>query len=286
MYLVIDRLVEALSAGSAPLLSADRLGPKKPTGSTEVPAVVFSLRLDQAKGAGLGRFVRAGDSIVQSTSIIEVAPSLDTFAGNLKNLRIAPLPLKRNPSSTGGGFSSNDISIKNVTQETNHIDYTFTDKPEQPTEYTVKTATAEIIFGAPQTPGDRLEVSHWTVAWRDEILGDTFRGRLAMELWANTSTQSRELSHRLQDKLKSERLLLRAKGFADLKPVALQPAENITHTPVVGSAFPVWIQTLEYAFTFEAEDGGELSSGIPIKRIDVEMDDFIVEQFSVPSTRA
>ena len=33
---------------------------------------------------------------------------------------------------------------------------------------------------------------------------------------------------------------------------------------------------------FEAEDGGELSSGIPIKRVDVDMDDFIVEQFSVP----
>ena len=103
-----------------------------------------------------------------------------------------------------------------------------------------------------------------------------------MEIWANTTTQSRELARLLQDKLKSGRSLLRTKGFADLKPVALQPAENIMRVPVVGSAFPVWIQTLEYAFTFEAEDGGELSSGIPIKRIDVDMDDFIVEQFSVP----
>ena len=281
MYLVIDRLTEALSSGAAPLLSADRLGPKQPTGSVEVPAVVFSLRLDQAKGAGLGRFVRSGDSIVQSTSIIEVAPSLDTFADNLKFLRIAPLPLKRNPSSTGSGFSSNDISIRNVTQQTNPIDYTFTAKPEQPTEYTVKTATAEIIFGTQQTRGDKLEVSHWTVTWRDEILGDTFRGQIAMEIWTNTSTQSRELSRRLQDKLKSDRSLLRGKGFVDLKPLALRPAENISHIPVVGSAFPVWVQTLEYAFTFEAEDGGEVSSGIPIKRIDVELDDFIVEQFSV-----
>jgi hypothetical protein len=281
MYLVIDRLVEALSSGSVPLLSADRLGPKKPTASVEVPAVVFSLRLDQSKGAGLGRFVRSGDSIVQSTSVIEVAASLDTFADNLRFLRIAPLPLKRNPSSTGSGFSSNDISIRNVTQQNNPIAYTFIGKPEQPNEYTVKTATAEIIFGAPQTPNDKLEITHWTVTWRDEILGDTFRGQIAMEIWANTSTQSRELSRRLQDKLKSDRSLLRGKGFVDLKPVALRPAENVTHVPVVGSAFPVWIQTLEYGFTFEAEDGGELSSGIPIKRIDVEMDDFIVEQFAV-----
>ena len=64
--------------------------------------------------------------------------------------------------------------------------------------------------------------------------------------------------------------------------MSLRPAENVSHVPVVGSAFPVWVQTLEYRFTFESEDGGELSSGIPIKRIDVDMDDFIVEQFSVP----
>lgn len=282
MYLVIDRLVEALTSGSNPLLSADRLGPKKPAASVEVPAVVFSLQLEQAKGAGLGRFVRAGDTIVQSTSIIQVAPSVDTFAENLKTLRIAPLPLKRNPSATTTKFGAGDISIKNVTQLDNQVPYTFTDKPAQATEYTVKTATAEIIFGAPQTPNDKLEVSHWTVTWRDEILGDTFRGQIAMEVWANSITQSREVSRRLQDKLKTDRSLLRNKGFVDLKPVSLRPAENIAHAPVVGSSFPVWIQTLEYRFTFEAEDGGELSSGIPIKRIDIDMDDFIVEQFSVP----
>lgn len=282
MYLVIDRLVEALASGSEPLLSADRMGPKKPTASVEIPAVVFSLQLDQAKGAGLGRFVRAGDTIVQSTSIIEVAPSIDTFSENLKTLRIAPLPLKRNPSATTTKFGAGDIAIKNVTDLNNQINYTFTEKPTQPNQYTVKTATAEIIFGTPQTPNDKLEIAHWTVTWRDEILGDIFRGRIAMDVWANTINQSRDVSRKLQDKLKTDRSLLRNKGFIDLKPVSLKPAENMTHVPVVGSAFPVWVQTLEYRFTFEAEDGGELSSGIPIKRIDIDMDDFIVEQFSVP----
>jgi Tfp pilus assembly major pilin PilA len=282
MYLVIDRLVEALASGSEPLLSAERMGPRKPTASVEIPAVVFSLQLDQAKGAGLGRFVRAGDTIVKSTNIIQVALSVDTFAENLRTLRIAPLPLKRNPSSTSTRFGASDISIKNVTDQNNEITYTFTDKPAQPNEYTVKTATAEIIFGAAQTPNDKLEVAHWTVTWRDEILGDIFRGQLAMEVWANSISQSREVSRKLQDKLKTDRSLLRNKGFVDLKPAALKPAENMTHVPVTGSSFPVWIQTLEYKFTFEAEDGGELSSGIPIKRIDVDMDDFIVEQFSVP----
>ena len=282
MYLVIDRLVEALASGTAPLLSADRMGPKKPTASVEIPSVVFSLQLDQSKGAGLGRFVRAGDTIVQSTSIVEVAPSIDTFSENLKTLRIAPLPLKRNPGATTTKFGAGDISIKNVTDLNNQINYTFTDKPTQPNEYTVKTATAEIIFGSPQTPNDKLEISHWTVTWRDEILGDIFRGQIVMEVWANTINQSREVSRKLQDKLKQDRSLLRNKGFVDLKPVSLKPAENLTHVPVTGSAFPVWVQTLEYRFTFESEDGGELSSGIPIKRIDIDMDDFIVEQFSVP----
>lgn len=282
MYLVIDRLVEALASGSDPLLSGDRMGPKKPTTSVEIPAVVFSIQLDHAKGAGLGRFVRAGDTIVESTSIISVAPSLDTFDQNLKTLRIAPLPLKRNPSATTTKFGAGDISIKNVTEQDNQIVYTFTDKPTQPNEYTVKTATAEIIFGTPQTPDDKLEIAHWTVTWRDEILGDIFRGQIALEVWANTLNQSREVSRKLQDKLKTDRSLLRNKGFVDLKPSALRPAENTTHVPVAGSAFPVWIQTLEYKFTFEAEDGGELSSGVPIKRIDIDMDDFIVEQFSVP----
>lgn len=282
MYLVIDRLVEALTTGSNALLSADRLGSKKPAGSVEIPAVVFSLQLDQAKGAGLGRFVRAGDTIVRSTNIIQVARTADTFVENLKTLRIAPLPLKRNPSATTTKFGAGDISIKNVTQQNNQIDYTFTDKPTLTTEYTVKTATAEIVFGAPQTLNDLLEVSHWTVTWRDEILGDIFRGQIAMEVWANSLNQSREVSRRLQDKLKTDRSLLRNKGFVDLKPMALRAAENVSHVPVTGSAFPVWIQTLEYKFAFEAEDGGELSSGIPIKRIDIDMDDFIVEQFSVP----
>ena len=282
MYLVIDRLVEALASGPNPLLSADRMGPKKPTASVEIPAVVVSLQLDQAKGAGLGRFVRAGDTIVQSTSIIEAAPSVDTFSANLKTLRIAPLPLKRNPSATTTKFGAGDISIKNVTDLNNQISYTFTDKPTLPNEYTVKTATAEIVFGSPQTPNDKLEIAHWTVTWRDEILGDIFRGQLALEVWANTINQSREVSRKLQDKLKTDRSLLRNKGFVDLKPVSLKPAENTTHVPVVGSAFPIWVQTLEYRFRFEAEDGGELSSGIPIKRIDIDMDDFIVEQFSVP----
>ena len=38
----------------------------------------------------------------------------------------------------------------------------------------------------------------------------------------------------------------------------------------------------KYKFVFEAEEGGELSSGVPIKRIDVDMNDNLAESFIVP----
>jgi hypothetical protein len=68
------------------------------------------------------------------------------------------------------------------------------------------------------------------------------------------------------------------------QPASLEPVENIRHDPPVGSPFSVWKQRLGYKFAFEAEEGGELSSGIPIKRIDVDMDEHIVESFSIPKT--
>jgi hypothetical protein len=55
----------------------------------------------------------------------------------------------------------------------------------------------------------------------------------------------------------------------------------VSQATATGSTFPAWKQSLEYKFAFEAEDGGEVSSGIPIKRIDVDMDDYIVEEFSI-----
>jgi len=54
------------------------------------------------------------------------------------------------------------------------------------------------------------------------------------------------------------------------------------HNPPVGSPFSVWNQKLSYTFVFEAEEGGDLSSGIPIKLIDVNMDEHLVESFQIP----
>jgi hypothetical protein len=278
---VVDRLVEALASGGNAILSADRLGSRKPAAGIDVPAIVVEVNFQTAKGAGLGRFVRAGESIVSATSIIEVEATVDTFSPSLKSLRISPLPLKRNPSSTTENFSAADIQIKNVTDLSNPIDYTFVEQPTSRTEYTLNRATAEIVFGSPQIAGEKLEVSHWTVTWRDEILGDKYSGSLSIEVWENSFNLTRDLSRRLQDKLQTDRALLRTKGFQSLQPLTLGPIENVSQPVTVGSAFSAWKQKLEYRFAFEAEDGGELSSGVPIKRIDVDMDDFIVEEFSV-----
>jgi hypothetical protein len=281
MYIVVDRLVEALASGGNAILSADRLGSRKPAAGIDVPAIVVEVNFQTAKGAGLGRFVRAGESIVSATSIIEVEATVDTFSPSLKSLRISPLPLKRNPSSTTQNFSAADIQIRNVTDLSNPIDYTFVEQPTSRTEYKLNRAIAEIVFGSPQIAGEKLEVSHWTVTWRDEILGDKYSGSISIEVWENSFNLARDLSRRLQDKLQTDRALLRTKGFQTLQPLTLGPIENVSQPVTVGSAFSAWKQKLEYRFAFEAEDGGELSSGVPIKRIDVEMDDFIVEEFSV-----
>jgi hypothetical protein len=281
MYLVIDRLVETLTSGGNSILSAERLGPRRPAASIDIPAVVLQIKTQTAKGAGLGRFVRAGETVVRTTNTVVVEATVDTFSPSLKTLRIAPLPLKKNPSSTTAKFTSDDIQIKNVTNLASPIDYTLVEQPIGKTQYKLNRATAEIIFGSAQSPGELLEVTHWTVTWRDEILGDKYAGTIGMEVWGDSFNLVRDLSRRLQDKLQADRALLRTRGFQSLVPLSLGPVENVLQTAAIGSAFPAWRQALEYRFAFEAEDGGELSSGIPIKRIDVDMDDFIVEEFSV-----
>jgi hypothetical protein len=46
---------------------------------------------------------------------------------------------------------------------------------------------------------------------------------------------------------------------------------------------PVCRQAMEFRFTAEFEDGGEISSGGIIRRIDIDMDDTVSEQFSIPA---
>src|SRR5688572_19717838 len=115
MNVVIDKLVEVLSSPPELVLSSNRLGSKRPSGSNDLPAVAISLSLETGNGVGLGRFVRSGDTIVKSTNVIEVKATPESFDSDLKTLRIWPLPLKKDPSSTKKEFTENDVRVKNVT---------------------------------------------------------------------------------------------------------------------------------------------------------------------------
>lgn len=281
MNLVIDKMSEVLSTAPGAVLVGSNLGRRRPSGSADVPAVVISLRLDDTGKSGLARFVRAGDAPARSGRVVEVQASADTFSADLRRLRISPLPLRRNPSSTAQGFTANDLQVRNVADISRPVEYRMEGEPAARDAFRVDVKRAEIVFGAPQTLGEILEVTHWTVAWRDEILGERFRGEMTFELWANGFSELDGMARRLHSKLSSDRAALRQKGFLQVAPAALEPIENLVHTPPVGSAFSVWRQKLQYTFAFETEEGGELSSGLPIKRIDVVIEEQFVESFNV-----
>lgn len=281
MNIVVDKMAELLASAPGAVLVSNNVGRLRPSASGDVPAVAISLRLEGGGRGGLGRLIRSGDALTRSGRVVEVRASGETFSADLVRLRISPLPLRRNPSSTAPRFGPGDLQVRNVTDASRPAEYRMEAEPAARDAFRVDVRRAEIVFGAPQAPGELLEVTHWTVAWRDEILGRRFRGAMVFELWGNSFSEVDTMSRRLQLKLSSDPAALRRRGFLLVAPAALDPAENVTHAPPVGSAFPVWKQRLEYAFAFEAEEGGEVSGGVPIKRIDVDMDEEFAESFTV-----
>jgi hypothetical protein len=282
MSLVIDRLVEVISTFPGLGLSSDRLGIKRPSGGGDVPAIAISLSLEAGKSVGIGRYIRSGDTITRSSNVVEVNRTSQIFSSALDRLRLWPLPLKKNPSSTGKEFTESDIQIRNVTDLANPIEYRMVKKPAEQEEFKLELRTAEVIFGQSQREGDKLEVTHWTIAWRNEIFGESYIGLMLLEVWASSFDEADDLSRKLQAGLSSNRAVLREKGFLKLQAASLDTIENLSHASPSGSLFSVWNQKLGYRFAFESEDGGELSGGIPIKRIDVDLENHIAESFSIP----
>lgn len=282
MNLVIDKFVEVLLMAPTPVLASGNVGLKKPSGSGDVPAIFISLNIESNKGNGIGRFIRAGDTIAKNTNVTEVKSSTEAFLNDFKLLRLWPLPLKKNPSSVEEKFTELDVQVKNVTDPNTSVDYRMVDEPIQKEEFKLDVPGAQIIFGQTQTEGDKIEIVHWTVTWRNEILGERYSGLMILEIWTNGSNEVDEVSRRLQNKLKSNQAALRQKGFLKLQPAGLESIENKLIEPPTDSFFSVWKQKLKYKFVFEAEEGGELSSGVPIKRIDVDMNDNLAESFIVP----
>lgn len=284
MYQVIDKFAEVAVSVPDPVLPIGKVGWMRPAGSGDLPLLVLSASVSDSRNIGLNRFIRSGDAMVQSTSVVPVRASEDTFSPSHQRLRLAPLPLRRSPESITEEFSEKDVQITNVTSQNNPVPYHFTTNPTRSDEYRIDPIRAEVIFGLPQKEGDLLQVNHWTVSWHNEILGLRASGEVIAEVWADRLAKADEISRKLQRRIYKDVGLLREKGFLKLAPGSVGPVERSLYSPPAVSGFQVWKQTLTYRFTFELEEGGEVSSGIPIKRIDVNMRGPQGEQFRVPRT--
>jgi hypothetical protein len=273
MNSVIAGMVSFLSAAPDPLLIAARLGDRLPSSSGDVPAVAMSLTVDNMRGTGMGRFRKEGHQMVRNTAIVDVQASPATFSADLKTLQLLPLPL-RNPD---------DLQVVRVTGPGQPVTYHTASPPVAVDEFAVDAVRARLLFGAPQPSGEKLQVTHWTVDFRDDITGGRCQGTITLEVWGGSATETSALAQKLQTKLIAEEGTLRKSGFASVTPSALDAIENIIYQPAAGSSFPVWKQRVAYQFHFDLEQGGEASSGGPIQKININMDDAVVEAFSTPA---
>lgn len=274
----LDKLAELLASAPDPVLNRERVGMRKPSGSGDLPMVVITLRID-SQGHGIGNFIREGNVLAESTRIVQVQPSPDSFNENLTALRLSPLPFRRNPAATEPQLTELDVGVENVTVQPER--YRLAVQPTEKDEYCVDVARALILFGRPQTPGDNLRIVHWTTTWRDDISGWRYKGTAVLEIWSSSPDEATRILRALTNKLAADRTVLRQKSFLELKPLLLEPMELISQELPHGASLPAWKQKLEYRFTVELERGGEISSGAPIRRIDVEMDDQLVERFAI-----
>jgi hypothetical protein len=277
-------LAQVLAMPPDPALAATRVGARQPATNGDLPALVVSLRVDDARGIGLGRFVREGHTPTKSTALVEVSVAQDTFLPGFRTLRIAPLPVVRNPNATTRSFSEEDISIHNITDPGNPHRYQLSDRPARPDEFRILPSRGEVVFGAAQTDGDRLELTHWTLTWRDDIRADRFNGVVTLEAWSSGLNDLSGIVQRTVAKLRALPDPLRQKGFLRMTPAGLAPAIQTRWEPAVGTATVVYRQAMEFRFTVEIEEGGEISSGGRIQRVDVAMNETVDERFSVPSS--
>jgi hypothetical protein len=254
----------------------------RPAISSDLPLIVLFASVSDSKHIGLNRFIRSGDALVQTTSIIPVKSSEDTFSQSLQRLRLSPLPLRKRPSATEELFSAQDVQITNVSLQNSPVAYRMVANPSRPDEYRIDLVRAEVFFGESQKENDQLQVSHWTVSWHDEIFGLRATGEVTAEVWTDSFITADEISRGMQRRTQRDLDLLRQKGFLRLVPALVGPIERHLHSPPSVAPFQVWKQALTYRFTFEIEEGGEISSGIPINRIDVDMRGAQREKFNVP----
>jgi len=251
-----------------------------PAGEGELPALVISLNLDEKNGAKVNRYVREGNGVVKNESVVEVNGADTRFSSDLLTLRIEPLPVRKNPASMSRELGADDLLVRNVTTLAQAVSYELADRPTRPDQFDFVQSTATLRFGQPQKAGDKLEITHWTLELRQDITSDSFRGNLAVEVWAPSSDQAENLAGKIEDKLARDRGELRNQGFFCLEPCSLEPVTVISRAS--GAAFSAWTQRLSYRFAFEAERGGESSSGTVIRQVNVDLQGENPESFTVP----
>jgi hypothetical protein len=281
MQTIADNLAASLSMLPDPLLPAANMGMKKPATVADLPAISLVLEMDGLERDGIGRVARSGEIVVKNTALVTVSQDPELFSPDLQAMRLRPLPLRKNPSTRQTGLNAYEVELRNITEPGQKISYRQVLKPSHPDEFTLDPPRARVIFGGPQIPADTLEVTHWTVTWRDDIIISRYKGRVFLEIWAENFSEIDALSRKLQTRLAVQPGPWRQQGFLMICPNRMESAENFRHTPASGTSFSVWRQQLVYGFAFEAEEGAELSEGLPIKKISVDMDQELPETFTV-----
>jgi hypothetical protein len=271
---ITQSLAALLAATPDPVLPVARVAGLRPSLAADLPSLAVGVAIAEASAGSPPRFIREGDQLVRQRRQLVVQPAADGFSADLRTLEL-PVPVRRAPPLSA---AEGDVAIANLTSGTAVV-YSAVNQPGSAAEFRLDFARARVVFGAAQQAGDRLEVSHWTVSFREPLRAELLRGTLRLELWTSSATQATALLARLQDRCAAA--TTRTYGFIKLDAQTVEPAESLQQSSGVGGAFSAWRQRLEYAFAHEYVGGGEDSGGAAIRRIDVTMDDVLPDRLTI-----
>ncbi len=171
MNLVVDRLAQVLAATPNPVLATERVGTKTPAALADIPRVSVALELEPPSGTGIGRIAREGHIVTKHVQVVSIADPDSGFDESLTRWRLDPLPIKKNPDSPHRGLGGDDILVRNLATDTQYL---FTEAPEEQTEFRFDPNGAVLVFGRAQATGESLEVQHWTLTLRDDIVPERY----------------------------------------------------------------------------------------------------------------
>ena len=115
---------------------------------------------------------------------------------------------------------------------------------------------------------------------REDLRGLLVVGTVTCEAWAGQSGPTAQLLRAIDLKVRSQQGALRERGFVVLRPISLEALEAARHDAGVAAPFNAWRQQLAYRFVLEWIEGGELTAGGRIERIDVDLVEQEGESFS------